>query len=47
MNEQATQISLEIDDSAVYEEALKLDVQAIRELLSAKIIMSCLGASRM
>ena len=36
MNEQATQISLEIDGPAVYEEALKLDAQTIRELLSAK-----------
>ena len=36
LNEQATQISLEIDGPAVYEEALKLDAQTIRELLSAK-----------
>ena len=36
LNEQATQISLEIDGTAVYEEALKLDAQTIRELLSAK-----------
>ena len=36
LNEQATQISLEIDGPAAYEEALKLDAQTIRELLSAK-----------
>ena len=36
LNEQAMQISLEIDGPAVYEEALKLDAQTIRELLSAK-----------